>query len=54
MQPILDTLQGKRSTTEWIKLIPSILSAVDLNDDQQLDMLARGERLVTIGPTPMK
>lgn len=51
---IKSTLLGKRTLAEWTRIFPTITSANDLNEDQQLDMIARGERVVTAGPTPMK
>jgi hypothetical protein len=51
---ILNTLRGKRSTAEWTRIFPTISTAVALQNDQQLDMIARGEQAVTVGPTPMK
>jgi hypothetical protein len=51
---IRQSLAGKRSSAEWARIFPTLNSATTLSDGQQLDLIARGERTVTVGPTPMK
>lgn len=51
---ILNAFQGKRSTAEWTRLFSIISTAAELDDHQQSELLARGERMVAMGPTPMK
>ena len=51
---VMVALRGQRSTSEWTKLFPILSAAANLPAEQMMDLIARGERNVTVGPTPAK
>lgn len=51
---IRSTLEGKRSSEDWARIFPTLAIAATMDYGEQLDMIARGERVVLAGPTPMK
>jgi hypothetical protein len=51
---IKNSLKGMRSPTDWARIFPVLETAATLGSSQQIDLIARGERDVPAGPTPMK